>query len=316
MVSERPKMGTAHLQSIDLLRALAILLVVLYHSQDFLFTKYMLQRDGLVGIPHDSSLKRILLTFSPSAYGWSGVDLFLLISGFLIHSNTIVKPGRPDWRSFFSKRFFRIYPPYLVALFFFGFFNGPYPLDQWVWHLSMLFNLNDGSFFTINPSFWSLALEMQLYAVYPILYWCRGRLGIDRTVMLIAGVSVLTTLWIHFAGPCGFSVRMSLPRLWILWALGAWVGERYVQDRTLFKHHGKLLVVLLILVPLVQFSVLREYLFRYQIMLIHAVLLEWVVVTKPTFFSMTTFCPMASSQCHVANAPMARRAEPTTACKL
>jgi len=199
--------------------------------------------------------------FSPSAYGWSGVDLFLLISGFLIHANSISKPGPPAWKSFFSKRSFRIYPPYLFALVLFGLWFGPYSFEQWTWHLSMLFNLNEQTFYAINPSFWSLTLEMQLYAVYPLLPWFRGRWGIRGAMAIILGISIITMLWTLGTGPYGPAVRMSLPRLCILWAMGAWVAERYVNGRSLFTHHVQWLLVLLVLMPLVQYSLFAKWLF-------------------------------------------------------
>src|SRR5580693_8465133 len=108
-----------HIRKLDILRGIAIISVFLVHSQECLYPNYgaVAYNSSHVLDVHD--LKSIILNFSPSAFGWSGVNLFLLISGFLLHLGFLSsnKPFRPI--DFFSKRFWRIYPPYLLVLLFF-----------------------------------------------------------------------------------------------------------------------------------------------------------------------------------------------------
>ena len=83
---------------LDLLRAFAILLVFCWHYQV----------NGGV-----SWLSWI------SPYGWTGVDLFFVLSGFLI-VNQLFKPlqsgGLPSLKTFYIKRSFRILPAYLMIV--------------------------------------------------------------------------------------------------------------------------------------------------------------------------------------------------------
>jgi peptidoglycan/LPS O-acetylase OafA/YrhL len=87
------------LSGLDLLRAVAIVWVMLFHS-------YIVGRlPGTLGIIGD--------------YGWAGVDLFFVLSGYLIGSQ-VLKPlsrGQPlSFADFYIRRAFRIVPVLLVVL--------------------------------------------------------------------------------------------------------------------------------------------------------------------------------------------------------
>lgn len=84
---------------LDTLRALAILVVMLYHMTAF-----------------GELPSRIL---SVTDFGWMGVDLFFVLSGFLI-GQQVLKPylmgQRPSIAEFYRRRIYRILPAYLVVL--------------------------------------------------------------------------------------------------------------------------------------------------------------------------------------------------------
>ncbi|MDQ2772566.1 MAG: acyltransferase family protein, partial [Bacteroidota bacterium] len=155
-----------HLPKIDVLRGIAILLVFSYHALlvvfgDFEvldFTPWWLW----VNFGHYSPA-RLALALTPGGMGTQGVTLFLVISGFLIHWGYLKSGASFRAGEFFSRRFWRIYPPYLVALLLFGFTLGFGGGRSLLAHLTLTHNLSDQTFATINPSFWSLALEAQLY---------------------------------------------------------------------------------------------------------------------------------------------------------
>jgi peptidoglycan/LPS O-acetylase OafA/YrhL len=158
---------------LDGLRGLAILLVILCHY---------------VGNPDHAPLgfwpHRILLAFTA---GWSGVDLFFVLSGFLIGGILLEARRAPNYfRTFYIRRVFRILPIYylwtllfapavITALVFFPGRLGVTPNDLFRIPVQLLFLQN---FLIGMPHFtwawfvvtWSLAIEEQFYLIAPPLF--------------------------------------------------------------------------------------------------------------------------------------------------
>ncbi len=167
------------LHFIDGLRGLAMLMVLLFHG--WVYNDYWHLYLPL-GAHHKINLA------APLAFGYTGVSLFLVLSGFCLYW-PFVKGGQrrePTLWEFAKKRCRRILPPYYVALALFGGwalvqsvlpvhlaaappFSTGYVLD-WLWlHAVMLHNLYPGYVLTIDPPLWTLALEFQLYILFPLL---------------------------------------------------------------------------------------------------------------------------------------------------
>src|SRR5580658_1847584 len=89
---------SGRLPGLDLVRALAIAWVMLYHASIFW------------QVPGDSWIVR---------FGWMGVDLFFVLSGFLI-AGQLLRPwargAAPDYPRFMTRRLLRTIPAYLVVL--------------------------------------------------------------------------------------------------------------------------------------------------------------------------------------------------------
>jgi peptidoglycan/LPS O-acetylase OafA/YrhL len=150
--------GDQHkLHGLDHLRALAITYVLCFHYQFF-------------GHP-DWERGRF------SNFGWTGVDLFFVLSGFLIAGqlfNTLAKGKNISVKEFFIKRFFRIIPPYLLVMIIYIAF----PVAREWGHLSPLWQ-----YFTFTQNFgldlkkygtfshgWSLCVEEQFYLLLPLIF--------------------------------------------------------------------------------------------------------------------------------------------------
>lgn len=176
---------------LDGLRGVAIGMVVIYHA--FLF--HWAPRAG-------SALAYLLF---PIRIGWSGVDLFFVLSGFLIGGILLDAKDSPTYfRTFYVRRFFRIVPVYyatLLCLFVFSAWSklhaGTHPgwaaEDNVPWYLFALFlqNFWMAALNTMGSGqlavFWSLAVEEQFYLTLPwvIRYFDRKR------VMMIAMEAIL-----------------------------------------------------------------------------------------------------------------------------
>ena len=178
------------LPGLDLLRAIAIVWVMLFHS----FVVGGLG-DGYQWL---------------SRYGWMGVDLFFVLSGFLIGSQVLAPLARGErlpLRDFYLRRAFRILPAFLTVLLLYlivpGFREAP-GLEPW-WKFAS-FTMNFSIDYTNHQAFshaWSLCVEEHFYLLFPLLAWWMTRkpslrrfVGICAGVVL-AGVALRSAVWLH-----------------------------------------------------------------------------------------------------------------------
>ena len=150
------------LPGLDLLRAIAIVWVMLFHS-------WMI---GGIGGP-----------LQPVAdYGWMGVDLFFVLSGYLIGRQLLEPLSRNEplrFGAFYLRRAFRILPAFLVVLAVYLLFPGwrEAPGMQPVWQF-LTFTVNLLIDYPHNQAFshaWSLCVEEHFYLLFPLLAWWLAR---------------------------------------------------------------------------------------------------------------------------------------------
>jgi peptidoglycan/LPS O-acetylase OafA/YrhL len=196
------------LEFLDALRGIAIIIVFFFHS--------VIQ-----------AFRQILL---PDLFGVAGVAMFFAISGFCIHLSF---SNNPDWRSFWVKRFFRIYPAYLFAVVWFALMTQTKDAWQLISHLLLIHNFSEATYFELNISFWSIAVEVQLYAMYPVLLWLTRTYGWQSTLW---GVGILEfSMRVMVGCTLFFGV---IPPVWVIglplfywfsWTIGAAVAESYIR---------------------------------------------------------------------------------------
>jgi peptidoglycan/LPS O-acetylase OafA/YrhL len=143
------------LYGLDHLRALAIILVLLFHYKNFNHPEWI---NGFTDT------------------GWTGVDLFFVLSGFLIASQLFaqIKKGKAiSLQTFFLKRLFRIIPVYVVvvALYFcIPFFREKEALPP-LWKFltfTQNFGLDRNNHGTFSHA-WSLCVEEHFYLFLPFI---------------------------------------------------------------------------------------------------------------------------------------------------
>jgi peptidoglycan/LPS O-acetylase OafA/YrhL len=144
-----------HIPGLDGLRALAILLVI-PHNLDLLRPPVPLALYPVVTLMHA---------------GWIGVQLFFVLSGFLITGNLLDTRGSENYfRAFFGRRALRILPLYYAVLLLAFVFLPASRMDQ-LWLATFLGNWVEpfGAGVHGFTHFWSLAVEEQFYLLWPLL---------------------------------------------------------------------------------------------------------------------------------------------------
>ncbi len=223
---------------LDTIRGIAILAVFLFHA---LGTSYGFDKLAWNGLWRDFNVQSSFLWLLPLTYGGAGVAIFFSVSGFCIHLS-YRKSHTPGFGNFFAKRFFRVYPPYLFALllFFFLYPWGSLNIDlmrlkQLVTHVLLVHNFDRTTFFGVNPSFWSIAVEWQLYLVYPLLLAIASRIGWKRAMLVCLCVELPIRLCSSIFGHANLSpfVVYTPFAYWLSWSLGAWLAESYLRNERL-----------------------------------------------------------------------------------
>lgn len=184
-----------HLRRIDVLRALAILGVLFLHWYGATFGVDHFQWKGWVRDLRTAPNLAFLILY-PLSYGWMGVSLFFVISGFCIHASTL-QDGKLRTSRFFWRRFWRICPTYFAWLAFFAWREGlsfatADGRNQILSHLFLIHNFRTDWIFAISGAFWSLAVEAQLYLLYPLLWYLRGRWTMRGALFATLLLSLLT----------------------------------------------------------------------------------------------------------------------------
>lgn len=188
--SEKIWQPGTHIPALDGVRGLAILAVTLYRFG----------RD----VPESNWFERTL--HYGIQFGNHGVDLFFVLSGFLITGVLIDAKKRPNsLRNFFIRRSLRIFPLYFAALILFLVLipklygeNHPFQLAVenqfylWTYLTNVKMSLADAWCFGSLDHFWSLAVEEHFYLLWPfIIYLCSPRTSL-RLAVVIGSLSAVS----------------------------------------------------------------------------------------------------------------------------
>ncbi len=172
---------------LDTLRAAAIILVMLSHYSGFVSGKPTF---GVIG-----------------EVGWAGVDLFFVLSGYLIGNQILSAIARSEpfsLTAFFARRLLRTLPNYYVVLAIYlllpGLLKGSSTAPLWRFlTFTQNFGLGYGQTFTHS---WSLCIEEQFYLLLPLaalaLARCKHALGIAWCLIvaaIAAGMAVRGNAW-------------------------------------------------------------------------------------------------------------------------
>jgi peptidoglycan/LPS O-acetylase OafA/YrhL len=229
---QRPTWLPSYIPELQGLRGIAVLAVVFYHCHPRLEGTWV----------HYASL-----------WGWAGVNLFFVLSGFLITSILLEARGKPHYfRNFYGRRALRIWPVYVLVLIV-VYLNAPWfigptisaaiksaPWLAYIFFVQNLFHLALPA--AIGPT-WSLAIEEQYYFLWAPMVRFLPRPWMLTAVLIAALVAspllrlanlpwmTLTNTLIHLDGiALGSLIALGLHTLalsrrhWLCMGLGAMVA--------------------------------------------------------------------------------------------
>jgi len=210
-----PGQGAPHLASVDLLRALACLWVVLFHIG-------MMWMGAMFGY---GPLAAATVGYAPRAFVWlmrlgfEGVGLFLVLSGFCLYYPMVRRSGvagaRVNLPDYARRRAGRILPAYYVSMALLAVLASlpatsavvmlPITRLDVITHVTLVHNLLPQTLWTMNGVYWSLGLEAQLYVIFPLLVALARRSGVGAVVALGFASSMLWMLVLRYIEPMGLS---------------------------------------------------------------------------------------------------------------
>lgn len=207
------------LKSIQFLRAIAVLLVVYAHSID-----------EVVHASHYPAFQTRF--FYLENFGAIGVDIFFVISGFIMAYIIKNFKGPQDAVFFLKKRFIRIYPLYLlvnVPLFLFlhpGFRKIIRSIT-----LIFLFDHGTGTRTYVLPVAWTLAYEMIFYFIVSIVIGISKGNVIRKCIIFLSGL-ILVGLIFH---PADLRLQMLTNSIMLEFVFGLIIGWIYVNKLQISK---------------------------------------------------------------------------------
>ena len=231
----RPAAGAmANEQILDTMRGFAALLVAYFHCRQVTWIGMGAFHHSGARLLEPSSIAAWLTL--PIAWGSAGVPIFFVISGYCIHRSTAARLlANPDYRldarQFWLRRLVRIYPVLFAALLLTAAVDTisltlP-PVNHKILDIgphAFLVNLLSlqgvaGKTYGSNGALWTLAIEVQFYAIYPLLFALRRRIGLNATLIAVALINLVSAFTLERHDVIVF------PSFWFSWMLGVWIAE-------------------------------------------------------------------------------------------
>jgi peptidoglycan/LPS O-acetylase OafA/YrhL len=232
VVSRQDAAGKEH--AIDAMRGFAALLVAYFHCRQVAWVG-MRSFHHTLGNTFDFNAIVAYLTL-PVAWGSAGVPIFFVISGYCIHRGEARRLAsnrhyRLDAMNFWARRFARIYPVLIAALLFTFVLDlvsfrlppinprlGDIGLYPFLVNLMSLQGVAGGTYGS-NGALWTLSLEVQFYAIYPLLFALRRRIGMTSVLLIVGCVNVVSAYVLERHDIQFFT------SYWLSWTLGAWIAD-------------------------------------------------------------------------------------------
>ncbi len=237
------------------LRGVAAWWVVLFHVRTVIIPLF-LNADMVSALVQ--SWQRILhVNIRPLFYGWMGVQVFFVLSGFLLFLPfarvLLGQREKINLLEYFKRRFKRILPAYyfqlviLAVLSFFGLYQST-TWTNWIMHGLMIHNFSSVYNWELNGVSWTVPVEFDFYLLLPLLFLFIRKSGIYNFVLAALGGAIIYKMMV-------FSYAIDKEVIYKVWLfgqlpgridlfafgmLGAFIYEKYNQQIQQFKYKNYL----------------------------------------------------------------------------
>lgn len=229
-----------HVEIVDAVRGVAALLVAFMHCREvnWIGLQAYWKINGL-----DLSLSSLVAYATlPFTYGAIGVPILFVVSGYVIHRRSAkqLANGKLAFSSsqFLLRRLIRIYPTFLAAILL------TLVCDHFTRSVVEHDKLGDTSFWSLlaniaavqgvfappfgsNGPLWSLAIEIQFYAVYPLALVVRRQIGATPMLSVALGLIILGYVALARNNITAF------PQYYFSWWIGAYMADREAVGKRL-----------------------------------------------------------------------------------
>jgi peptidoglycan/LPS O-acetylase OafA/YrhL len=208
--------GTDRIVALDGLRLVAALMVALFH--------YAGRANGAEAVWDATPTRTFPFLHGPAGYGWLGVELFFLISGFVIAMSAWDR----DAPTFLRSRLVRLYPAYWVAVLitaaavrFWPVVTQPTSFSDILLNLTMLQTpLNARS---VDGVYWTLWSEARFYLLFALLVW--------------RGLTLRRAIWFGYGWLVAGALAAATGERWLLTVLQPEYAPLFVAGLAFFLIH-------------------------------------------------------------------------------
>jgi len=219
--AERLAAPDTYVAALDGVRGIAILLVMFFHTT-------VLATPILGGGHFDQSI------WQAARAGWSGVDLFFVLSGYLITGILLDTRGREGYfKSFYARRFLRIFPLYYAFLAFVllilptvapALVHDVARLRErqmWFWTYLTNIGMAIHTDWATLPHFWSLAVEEQFYLIWPTVVLLVSPVRLKWVTIWLFVIALAARIGLLMSGARAEAVFLLTPARMDTLAIGA-----------------------------------------------------------------------------------------------
>lgn len=193
---------------------------------------------------------------------WMGVDLFFVLSGFLITGILLESKHRmlgAYFANFYERRARRILMPYVLLLLMVSLFFGTAWMQHWYFYIlltNFLRPLNIPHPEAFRP-LWSLAVEEQFYLVWPFAIYFLTERNLRRLCIFLLLLAPTLRGALHFAHP--WPIYMLTPFRADLLAAGGLLSIEWRKRRSVIERRGTAAGIALIAIGLVMILALTKF---------------------------------------------------------